>query len=763
MNRLEFIINSMQNETASADSAPRFLVRLKNNTDFLALAFLFILPFALHVFTAARTVTFSDAGDFLMGIATVGNIHGPGYPLYLMTAKLFSWMVPFGSLAFRASLYSAVFASLTTCLIYWIIFRMSHSRVSGAVAGLAYAFSYTFWYESVIPETYAVNTFFIALLIVLALRWERLLKEGRPQSADNTLCIFALVFGLSLTNHFSIIFVLPAFLFFALDTSWRDAFAPRNLLRMAAFLAIGLLPYIYEPAAAFRGPAYNYGDPSTLIRWYHHVTFYYQRGGLFKYPYSFLPGRFWRYFGTLTTEFPYFWWLGGIGFLATFRKRSKKYPLFLLFLFLLVLLPIMTYSQLEPVLRAHFYYESYLVVALWIGFGTAYLARVFKLLGKHMDRLVEYAALALVMALVLLCPLSALAVHYDKVDKSDYYYARDMAKDMLEPIERGSILIVSLDNIIFPCMYMQIVEGLRPDVRLVGITSVGVPGFPGMNLLEYTPPGYTAQGGDQYTQIVDRNSLRFPVYTTIPERILSNWKLDWLGFVVRVRSGDSGLTTPEERGPVLLPGSLSKSFKDSDARWAISLPEALEAMVLHSRSDYRGAAGIYADIIPKFQENMYVPTLYGCGNFSQYCELWGQVLNLQEKYRQTVRNLPTALAIDPDFCSISLARAYSALGDFPSAINEYDRYITLYPNDSTSPLELGELYLRLEDYQKADRLLKKAVALNTTDARAHFFYGRALLLLGRKSAARRELDTAIKLDPEGQFGKLARESLKLIQ
>ena len=753
----------MQNETASADSAPGFLVRLKDNTDVLALAFLFILTFALYVSAAARTVTFSDSGDFLMGISTVGNIHGPGYPLYLMSAKLFSWMVPFGSLAFRASLYSAIFASLTTCLIYWIVFRMTHSRVSGVVAGFAYAFSYTFWYESVIPETYAINTFFIALLIVLIMRWERLLKEGRRQSADNALCIFAFVFGLALANHFSIIFVLPAFLFFALDTSWRDAFAPRNLLRMAAFLAIGLLPYIYEPAAAFRGPAYNYGDPSTLIRWYHHITVYYQRAGLFEYPYRLFPGRFWRYFGTLATEFPYYWWLGGIGFLAAFRKRSKKYPLFLLFLFLLVLIPVMTYNQLEAVLRAHFYYESYLLVSLWIGFGVAYLVRAFKLLGGHLDRLVECAALALVVVLALLCPLGSLVVHYDKVDKSNYYYARDMAKDMLESTEPGSVLLVSLDNVIFPCLYMQIVEGLRADVRVIGTRSLGVPGFPGMNLLEYAPPGYTAQNGDQYTQIVERNSHRLPVYTTISEVVAFEWTQEWLGYVIKVRSGDSGPLAAEERGPVLLPGSLSKSFKDSDARWAILFPEALKALVLYSRKDYRGAANTYGEIIPKFQESVYVPTLYGCASFSQYNELWGQVLNYQKQYQETADNLPKARVIDPDFSSISLSRAYATLGDFSSAINEYDRYSTLFPDDTSALLDLGELYIRLEEYQQADQLFKKVLAMAPNDSRGHFLYGRTLLLEGRESDARRELAKAAKLDPNGQFGQFARDILNKLR
>ena len=168
---------------------------------------LFLLSFLLHALTAARTVTFSDSGDFLMAISTVGNCHGPGYPLYLMTVKMFSLLFPFSSLAFRVSLYSGIMASITTCLIYWIVYRMSLSRLGGAVGALAYCFSFTFWHQTVIPETYSITTFLTAALIVFALSWERKLEEGRKTSADNTLALFALFFGLALSNHFITIYL----------------------------------------------------------------------------------------------------------------------------------------------------------------------------------------------------------------------------------------------------------------------------------------------------------------------------------------------------------------------------------------------------------------------------------------------------------------------------------------------------------------------------------------------------------------------------
>lgn len=99
----------MQNDTPKPSaSLTRDLYRLtekvRSRPDIVMMPALFLLSFLLHALTAARTVTFSDSGDFLMAISTVGNCHGPGYPLYLMTAKMFSLLVPFDSLAFRVSL-----------------------------------------------------------------------------------------------------------------------------------------------------------------------------------------------------------------------------------------------------------------------------------------------------------------------------------------------------------------------------------------------------------------------------------------------------------------------------------------------------------------------------------------------------------------------------------------------------------------------------------------------------------------------------------
>ena len=136
--------NSSQPLKSAGDQTHSSRLWVRRRADAVILVALFITSISLHVATAARTVTFSDAGDYLMAIKLVGNCHGPGYPLFVMSGKVFAWIFPFGSLPFRVSVFSGLLASLSGCLIYWAVCRMTRSRTGGAVAALAFLFSYTF-------------------------------------------------------------------------------------------------------------------------------------------------------------------------------------------------------------------------------------------------------------------------------------------------------------------------------------------------------------------------------------------------------------------------------------------------------------------------------------------------------------------------------------------------------------------------------------------------------------------------------------------
>ncbi|HEY5530489.1 MAG TPA: DUF2723 domain-containing protein [Candidatus Anoxymicrobiaceae bacterium] len=746
--------------SAEASRAAWLFGRQRANRDAAVLAALFVATFSMNILTAAHTVTFSDSGDFLMAISTVGNVHGPGYPLYAMSAKVFTLLLPFGSLAFRVSVFSGLFAALTVCLIYWILRQMTRSRIAGVVAGLAFAFSYTFWYQTSIPETYSLDTFFIALLVVLALRWTRQSKAHERNRAVNTLCLFALVAGLAMTNHYTIAFLFPVFIAYALFTDWRSVVAPRNLLKVAAFFALGLLPYLYIPIAAFRGPAYNYGDPATFTGWLRLTTLYWQRGGLFNYPWAFYPARFARYFATLNTEFPYFAWVGGLGLLCSFLLRKYRYALLVLFLFLMSLLPVMTYFQSEPVLRAHFYYPSYFFFSLWIGFGVAWTARMVKKQVAKMDRSVETVALALGVVVLMAIPAVALGAHFGKVDKSQYDYAKLMGEEMLLTAKRDGVVLTDSDNAYFPTRYLQVVEGLRTDVRVVNPNSARVPGYLATDLLDRYSADYQASTDSQFVQVVRRNDADTPVYASFFNFVATDWRSKWLGYLVRLTPLNSSVKDGTRLAGQYPLSAASNPNLDSDGREAVLMPEVLKGMIQYGAGDDKAASVTFGNAITLFQKDLYVPTLYSCSTFAQLYEYWGRSLNRLGRQKDTARLLPGARAIDPDFVSLSLAQAYEATGDRAKALAELDRYLGYYPGDAAALIERADVEFAAKDYPKAVADVKSAIGQSPANARALVLYGRLLLARGQAAKAREQFRKAISVDPISEWAKVARQQLK---
>ena len=126
--------------------------------------------------TVCRTVFLGDSGELTTALATGGIAHPPGYPLYTILGKLFSFL-PVGSVAFRINLFSSVCGALTVIFLIMTILELnrslfrntmkSHRIIFAVSAGLLFGFSYLFWYLSIVAEIYTLDSMFIALLILL--------------------------------------------------------------------------------------------------------------------------------------------------------------------------------------------------------------------------------------------------------------------------------------------------------------------------------------------------------------------------------------------------------------------------------------------------------------------------------------------------------------------------------------------------------------------------------------------------------------------
>ncbi|HYV91987.1 MAG TPA: DUF2723 domain-containing protein [Chitinophagales bacterium] len=162
--------------------------------------------------------------------------------------------------------------------------------------------------------------------------------------------------------------------------------------------------------------------------------------------------------------------LGVLGALYHFKK-SKNDAFVVLLLFFFTGLAIVLYlnqTPIQPRERDYAYAGSVYAFAIWIGIGVFWL---FNLLAKRMN-----ARNAAVLASVLgaLAPVLMASQEWDDHDRSDRYTARDLGRDYLQSCAQNAILFTQGDNDTYPLWYAQEVENIRPDVRIVNLSLLGV-------------------------------------------------------------------------------------------------------------------------------------------------------------------------------------------------------------------------------------------------------------------------------------------------
>jgi hypothetical protein len=227
--------------------------------ELLAGCAVFLIPFLLYLKTLTPTVLPYDSGVFQTKAYVLGIGHPTGYPTYILLGKLFTYL-PFGDLAYRVNLSSAVYAAVAVLFVYLTALRFvpdekANLHVASAIGALAFATSPTFWSQAVVTEVYTLNVLCVAATLYTLFLW-------RDTRRDAHLLFAAFLVGLSMTAHMTSGLLVPAALLFVLLVDGKVLQAPARLLKgTAAFLA-GLSPYLYLPVRASMEPPMNYGNAS---------------------------------------------------------------------------------------------------------------------------------------------------------------------------------------------------------------------------------------------------------------------------------------------------------------------------------------------------------------------------------------------------------------------------------------------------------------------------------------------------------------------
>ncbi|MDP9367452.1 MAG: DUF2723 domain-containing protein [Chloroflexota bacterium] len=182
--------------------------------------------------------TFGDTTKFQYLGRILGTPHSTGYPTYLVLNHLFVRLWPFGSLAQKANLLSAVFTVVAAVVLFKLLLALKVDPFLAVVTSLTFGFTRTVWTQSVIAEVYTLNLLFVASTVSCLVVWHL-------QRRDRYLCAGLAIYALSFGNHLTMITILPAIAWLILATDASSLLRLRNVAMTAAFIALGGLQYSY--------------------------------------------------------------------------------------------------------------------------------------------------------------------------------------------------------------------------------------------------------------------------------------------------------------------------------------------------------------------------------------------------------------------------------------------------------------------------------------------------------------------------------------
>ncbi len=169
----------------------------------------------------------------------------------------------------------------------------------------------------------------------------------------------------------------------------------------------------------------------------------------------------------------FFWlpfFLGMFGIYWHFR-HDRKHALTVLALFFMTGMAVIFYLNQpdpQPRERDYSYVGSFYAFSIWIGLGYAGILELLK--GKADKHVSQSLAIGTFVVLLLVVPVHMLAKNFESHDRSGRYIAWDYSYNMLQSCEPNAILFTNGDNDTFPLWYLQEVENVRTDIRIVNLS-----------------------------------------------------------------------------------------------------------------------------------------------------------------------------------------------------------------------------------------------------------------------------------------------------
>ncbi len=467
--------------------------------------------------------------------------------------------------------------------------------------------------------------------------------------------------------------------------------------------------------------------------------------------------------------------VGLVGAITHFR-REWKMGLVVTALFVLTGAALVIYlnqTEPQPRERDYSYVGSFFAFALWIGIGVE---SIWQWLGARLKpdgRRNQMVLAALTVATgLLLINGRMLWANYRVHDRSGNYVPWDWAWNLLQSCEKDAILFTNGDNDTFPLWYLQEVERIRTDVRVVNL-SLANTGWYLDQLKNSSPRGakpvaFTMSDGEiaDITYVpIDSVDAELPSFgarqqllrdSRLHGVLLPSAPLDTIKWLLKpgLTYGGQGYLRPQD---IAVYDIVTNNFSLRPIYFALTVdPESMIGLENYLRLD-----GLAYKVVPlKSADPMsYVDSALLYKNLLhlfRYRNLNNPQVNLEETSRRLCGNytplfvrLALDLAADPEgvlaIHDASGAERSAQRGTLALQVLDTSAWLlplTQYPLNPELAGSVIALYLRLGEKQKTsvyiDYLEKLGIHSSpATDPRLFFVLARAYRDVGRKEDAKR--------------------------
>lgn len=431
-------------------------------------ALLFAAGLALYAATLHTDVQAADSGELQLVALRLGVAHPPGYPLFSVLGWLFSWL-PFGTPYARVSFLSAVASAGTLAMLALTIETALSSRAIGraimalacGAGALALATSTTFWAQATTTNIRSVTAFFMAGLLLAA---------ARASVGRTSLRLFAVIAGLGVAHHASLIFsaaVIGLYILAKQPVLLREpGWLRRELWVAAAILLATQFVWLYLPARGAAGAPLAPDNLTTLNGFLDHVL---ARGfgGDMLYFARVEPERFWDRMALLPNLLSFQFSVPLLALMAVTTLlaawRVREYSFVLLAAFVLHMFITLTYRAPQTVEYAM---PCWVMACALLGVGVGVLGAGEKMQVDSRRRAVsQLLSVALSLVSVTLALADGVARAPDFVTASRDRSVRADAEAVLRAAMPESTVLAQWHQAT-PMWVLQQIEGRRADVAV---------------------------------------------------------------------------------------------------------------------------------------------------------------------------------------------------------------------------------------------------------------------------------------------------------